>query len=362
VQKKREGKEEKKEKRRKKMKALSSLALPSNRGAIGLVLAVIVVVFIGQLSYESSIRVLQKEIAFIEAKLDRLERINSKVVGALVESNAAGTGGKGNALAALKIPDPIKKPASEFEMVALKLRSQPRPKIDRTSPGRSNDLFFRLPVTSFPSSLVMKMKAEDPTDLGVKTFVMPSTYLEGKKGILYGVGIANDISFEATMAKSGLDAFAFDCTSPSNMAVVAKNRGVAFYPYCVGAPGKLGKGYLERHGRVGDKKIFKSLREIAEELKHSEVDILKFDIEGYEWGLLENEVLGAGGFLPKQLMFELHLQGAWAGAVPPAVVHGKTEDAMLDLFEKLFEAGYHVVAKEINPGDKRCCEFTLLRL
>jgi hypothetical protein len=344
------------------MKALSSLTLPSNRGAIGLMLAVIVVVFIGQLNYDSSIRVLRSDIAFLEAKLDRLERINSKFVGALVESNAAGTGGAGNALAALKIPDPVKRPSSEYALLALKLRSQPRPIIDRKAPGRSNDLFFRIPVASFPSSMVMKMKAEDPTDLGVKTFVKPSAYLEGKKGILYGVGVANDISFEATMAKSGLDAFAFDCTSPSNMAEVAKNRGVAFYPYCVGAPGNLGNGYLQKHGRVGDKKIFKSLRQIAEELKHSEVDILKFDIEGYEWGLLENEVLGAGGFLPKQLMFEIHLQGANPHAVPPAVVHGKTEEAMLDLFDKLFEVGYRVVAKEINPGDKRCCEFTLLRL
>ena len=98
-----------------------------------------------------------------------------------------------------------------------------------------------------------------------------------------------------------------------------------------------------------------------EENGDTHIDLLKFDIEGYEWRLLEEEILSKGGLLPKQLMFEVHLQGSNWRAVPPSVVQGRNADALYTLFRRLFDSGYRVIHKQVNPGDKFCCDFTLIR-
>ena len=47
------------------------------------------------------------------------------------------------------------------------------------------------------------------------------------------------------------------------------------------------------------------LPQVMEENGDKHIDLLKFDIEGYEWRLLEEEILSKDGLLPKQLMFEV---------------------------------------------------------
>mmetsp|Transcript_117607 Transcript_117607/g.329308 ORF Transcript_117607/g.329308 Transcript_117607/m.329308 type:complete len:102 (-) Transcript_117607:127-432(-) len=97
------------------------------------------------------------------------------------------------------------------------------------------------------------------------------------------------------------------------------------------------------------------------ELKHTSVDLLKFDIEGFEWRLFESELLGSKT-LPAQLSFELHAEGANPAYVPPANIKGKNFPEINQLFLKLFDLGYRVVSKEINGGDPACAEFVLVNV
>lgn len=244
-----------------------------------------------------------------------------------------------------------------FEAIVDQVMLAGRPIIARNSP---KSVFDRIPVSvTLPADMVVSMKAEDPTDLGVKLFVNPKAYLKsGERGVLYGVGVANDISFEARMATMGCEAFAFDCTSPANMQTVAKSRNVTFRPWCVGKPGDLGSHYVSQSGQ---KAHFKSLTQIVKELKHDRIDILKTDIEGYEWNLFENEILSPSGQLPMQLMFEVHLEGTNPMAVPPAIVRGRGPAAFYDLMDKLLDRGYRVIYRAVNPGDSHACELTLMR-
>lgn len=96
----------------------------------------------------------------------------------------------------------------------------------------------------------------------------------------------------------------------------------------------------------------------------SAIDLLKFDIEGYEWQLFDmllDPQLTDPGTLPQQLSFELHTQGARRKYVPPHAVRGRDAHAVADLFRGLWKLGYRVVYKEINNGDPACAEFVIYR-
>mmetsp|Transcript_2398 Transcript_2398/g.3214 ORF Transcript_2398/g.3214 Transcript_2398/m.3214 type:complete len:121 (-) Transcript_2398:377-739(-) len=98
-------------------------------------------------------------------------------------------------------------------------------------------------------------------------------------------------------------------------------------------------------------------------LYHSKVDLLKFDIEGFEWEFFDSFINQTNpDKLPDELAFELHTQGANANFVPPENVAGRTYSAVNRLFLDLYKADYLVTSKEINRGDHYCCEFVLLRV
>mmetsp|Transcript_74922 Transcript_74922/g.132513 ORF Transcript_74922/g.132513 Transcript_74922/m.132513 type:complete len:494 (-) Transcript_74922:75-1556(-) len=109
---------------------------------------------------------------------------------------------------------------------------------------------------------------------------------------------------------------------------------------------------------------FKSLAETMQELGHTHVDLLKFDIEGYEWQLFQSEILSTNDRtqLPEQIAFELHTRGANPSYVPVELVSSKGPEQVGDLFLSLFDIGYRVISKEINSGDGHCAEFVALRV
>jgi len=180
----------------------------------------------------------------------------------------------------------------------------------------------------------------------------------GRKCVVYGMGIADDSSFEQLMAQEGCETHAFDCTiRPDSKAV--RDKKFIFHNWCIGPSGgkfNSGNAYMQ-----GGALHFKSLTETMEHLGHTMVDLLKFDIEGFEWNLFDTMILPAR-FLPVQLSFELHTEGANSNAVPPHLVQGKRFTAVNSLFLKLHDLGYRVVAKEINPGDAKCAEFILVKV
>merc|ERR1711879_159961 len=115
---------------------------------------------------------------------------------------------------------------------------------------------------------------------------------------------------------------AFDGTVDPASPVVA-GKSFTFHNWCIGEGGSefnSGNNYLR--GRSADGLSFRTMSETMRLLGHDSVDVLKFDIEGFEWKLFDTEIL-SGKNLPRQLAFELHTEGSVPKAVPPHLVKGK---------------------------------------
>lgn len=189
--------------------------------------------------------------------------------------------------------------------------------------------------------------------------------------LVYALGIAADIRFEERIQSvAHCEVWAFDCTSGPQVRARMKERGIHFRPWCIGQRRSMQQSQYRGDAGVEESKFeWRTLRQAQHELGHARVDILKMDIEGFEWDVIWNELIdgaaktdGQGGLaLPKQLLFELHQMGANDGAVPPAVVRGKGKQQANEMMLALHRLGYLVVAKAINVQDWYCAEFTLLR-
>lgn len=117
---------------------------------------------------------------------------------------------------------------------------------------------------------------------------------------------------------------------------------------------------MKSYGGVKHKLTFKSLPQVMKELGHTQIDLLKFDIEGSEWELFETQVLNANMALPRQLSFELHAEGASKHFIPKELVRGKNRTVVNKLFLKLFDLGYRVLQMEYNIGNYNCAEFSMV--
>ena len=206
--------------------------------------------------------------------------------------------------------------------------------------------------------------------IDAKNMVRVGTFADGGKWVsdpqslrtgtvVYSFGAGDDISFDAEMAGLyGCEVHCFDPT-PSVVRDFARCR-----------PGQpVGKGTFSFHavglGPVSldpdkaddlvleDQKCkVKRLSEIAAELGHSHVDILKIDIEGGEMAAL-TEILTSGTLARlsvKQLLVEFHLwdEEHWGSFVK--------------IISLLGERGYLIFRKEFNPVEpKKCAEFCFLR-
>jgi Methyltransferase domain len=176
--------------------------------------------------------------------------------------------------------------------------------------------------------------------------------------VVYSFGAGDEISFDAEMAGLyGCEVHCFDPT-PSVEHDFARCR-----------PGQpVGKGTFWFHavglGPVSldpdkaydlvleDRKCkVKRLDEIAAELGHSHIDILKIDIEGGEMAAL-TEILTSGALARlsvKQLLVEFHLWG------------DEHWDSFVKIIGLLRERGYLIFRKEFNPLlSERCAEFCFL--
>lgn len=177
--------------------------------------------------------------------------------------------------------------------------------------------------------------------------------------ITYGIGIADDSHFEQRMQDMGCETHAFDCTiSPDSPAVVGKK--FKFHNWCIGEKQNVNMSktvYVD-----DDKKLqFKTLTDTMKELGHTYVDLLKFDIEGFEWKLFETQILKSE-VSPEQLSFELHTDKANPYYVPHDNVKDKGFVQVNRLFKSLFDMGYRVTSKELNSGDPACAEFVAIRV
>ncbi|KAJ1389220.1 hypothetical protein B484DRAFT_459708 [Ochromonadaceae sp. CCMP2298] len=144
----------------------------------------------------------------------------------------------------------------------------------------------------------------------------------GKRYVIYAAGIAGHPGFENQMAGLGATVVAFDCTDEKK-----DTYHFDFHPWCIGTPHSF-EGSLYAAGKDSGQQFY-SLQQIKKKLGHPSVQMLKMDIEGSEWELLQKEIVDADeGSLPEQLLFELHTEGANPQVVPPSIVHGKRRQAV----------------------------------
>jgi len=182
----------------------------------------------------------------------------------------------------------------------------------------------------------------------------------GRRCVVYGIGIADDSAFEQQMQNLGCETHGFDCTvGQSSPAVVGKS--FAFHNWCIGHRGNVSLKDNTYVKTAEDTLRFKSLTETMKELGHTYIDLLKFDIEGFEWQLFQSQILTSAN-PPEQLSFELHTQKANPTYVPPGNVHDKGYVEVNKLFGSLYDLGYRVTSKELNSGDPACAEFVAVNV
>lgn len=144
----------------------------------------------------------------------------------------------------------------------------------------------------------------------------------GPASIVYGVGVGKDISFDLGMiARFGCTVHAFDPTPVSAAWIATQALPAEFRYHAVGLGAEDGEAtfhapVVDGHASfslTGDgdggatRTVTCPIRRLAtlmEELGHRHLDLLKMDIEGFEYAVIDDMI--AGGIRPMQLLIEFH--------------------------------------------------------
>jgi hypothetical protein len=181
---------------------------------------------------------------------------------------------------------------------------------------------------------------------------------------IYSLGSNNEWGFEAQMLRdTACDIYTFDCTTdPKIPANLANSGRHFFYPWCVGNGKKMPKHSwmakrMEQLGRSDS--VARTYANVTGSLGHKTVDLLKMDIEGYEWGVFgtmlqdhHKQLLGiqplgheqeAPYILPFQIAYEQHMGDVNTGEY-------RDRKDLIQLARDLSDLGYVVVDRHDNMG------------
>ena len=164
--------------------------------------------------------------------------------------------------------------------------------------------------------------------------------------IVYSFGVGEDVTFDLALIKQyGLNIYAFDPTPRAIEFVEKEDLPPQFYFEGVGISDKdefvnfyLPANEMHVSGSVIDKNEgvepieveMKKISTIMKSLNHSQIDLLKMDIEGSEYAVLDNML--DEGIYPKQLCVEFHHRF-------PQIGLNQTKE----IIQKLNTAGYKIV-------------------
>ncbi len=170
-----------------------------------------------------------------------------------------------------------------------------------------------------------------------------------EKSVIYSFGIGEDISFDTAIIKNhGCQVFGFDPTPKSINWVKSQktNEKFLFYEFGIGSKSGFVDFFLPKNpeyvsGSLIDTKNvdtarkvsveMKSLVDIMNELNHKHIDVLKMDIEGSEYDVIEN-ILNSKISIT-QILIEFHDRFFENGTL-------KTKQAI----QKLNSHGYEIFA------------------
>jgi hypothetical protein len=148
------------------------------------------------------------------------------------------------------------------------------------------DILLALPLEP---PLLVAGKGDGTGAAGVKAMINPSIAFDSSYGecVVYGMGISGNSRFEQIVSQScPRGVHAFDCTINSTKSSVF-GMNFTFHPTCVGEPYDLSAGSVYANETM-DSLHFETLPNIMKGLGHKYLDVLKLDVEGSEWKLLED--------------------------------------------------------------------------
>lgn len=170
--------------------------------------------------------------------------------------------------------------------------------------------------------------------------------LIGKDSVIYSVGLGQDISFDLGMIKNfDVAVHGFDPTPLSANWIRNQDLPTSFHFHEIGLSGEDGElGLFEPpednfvshtltdQGKGKDQVFVKvsRLKTIMSELEHSHIDVLKMDIEGCEYQVIE-DILDCN-ILPNQLLVEFHHSVLKMGFPPTKSAYAYLTDAGYRLF------------------------------
>jgi Methyltransferase domain len=190
--------------------------------------------------------------------------------------------------------------------------------------------------------------------------------------IIYSIGGNNQWAFEVELYDlTPCEIHTFDCTGPKERfkppARISDRH--FFHHICMATkaqpPPTTTQGEKVKHTIVGAMETLEGMQTM---LGHTSLDLLKMDIEGYEWPIFESwpelTDLEASSkvFLPMQVLVEIHYATHMADLRPKQRgLPWKTELELLELQSRLLKMGYVVAVRDDNRACDHCTELTLLR-
>ena len=192
------------------------------------------------------------------------------------------------------------------------------------------------------------------------------TELLNKDSIIYSFGIGEDISFDKTLIeKHNCNVFGFDPTPKSINWVNRQSQPQNFHFFDFGISNKTGivdfylpknpnhvsgSSVVQNNINVAEKVSvkMKSIRAIMQELGHKHIDVLKMDIEGAEYDVIENVL--KDNISITQILIEFHDR---------LIQDGRRRT--IDVLNKLKLQGYEIFAvsdssKEVSFINKKVLE------
>ncbi len=178
--------------------------------------------------------------------------------------------------------------------------------------------------------------------------------LLGPESIVYSFGLGQDVTFETELIGAvNCRVYGFDPTPKSLQYLQSQKLPKKFsvLPYGLstingeksfGDPveGDSGFSFSTRSSvRHSTKLAVRTLRSIMDELNHPTIDLLKIDIEGEEFDVIEQMI--AAGIQPGQFLVEFHHVPKWG--------LGKLSDSRRSV-DRLHKAGYLIF--DISPGGR----------
>lgn len=175
--------------------------------------------------------------------------------------------------------------------------------------------------------------------------------------IVYSIGSNNEWGFEKdVLKKTPCEVHTFDCTGERDRFEPPDDPRLHFHFICLGTTNAL-----------KDTGEFWTLEQMQKRLNHLQIDLLKIDIEGYEWPLFNTwpnlrDINSPNTVLPMQILVEVHYQTQMKELAKETHIDFKFATDMINLHEHFLKMGYAVVVRDDNSECMHCTELTLIRI